>query len=353
MSKKIKVCIIGAGFIGRKHADAFLKQKDAKLQVICDTNKDSAEVLANEYNFERIETDWKKAVQAEDVDLVCVCVPNNMHYDIVFEAIKFGKHVSCEKPLGMNSEESKKLVQQASNKDIVTNCCYNLIHIPAIKYAHEIIHSGDLGRVVCFRGTYDNDRLANPEEKFEWRMLKSNAIGGSLCDLAINILAISQYLVGDIELVCGMSSIIHEKRKDTKGNLMQVGNDDIAQFIFKYKNKAMGYISSNRVANGSKQDMKFELQLTKGTIRFSLERMNEIQIYKFGDVGFTKVISNSNGWFCKGYEELKTEDAKILLNKIRNKSDPSNDFVFASKIDKVIESVLESIAKSKWIKIEE
>ena len=137
------------------------------------------------------------------------------------------------------------------------------------------------------------------------------------------------------------------------GNLVKVENDDIVQFICKYKNKAMGYISSNRVANGSKQDMKFEVQLTKGTIRFSLERMNEIQIYKFGDVGFTNVISNYEGWFCKGYEELKTEDANILLNKIKDKSHPSNDFIFASKIDKVIESVLESIDRSEWVKVEE
>lgn len=353
MEEKIKICLVGAGFIGKKHAEVFSQLKDAKLQIICDKNKDLAKQLADEYNFERIETDWHKAVQASDVELVCVCVSNNMHYSIVSEAIKSGKHICCEKPLGMNKEESENLCKQVKEKGIIANCCYNLIHVPAIKYAHKIIQSGILGDVVCFRGTYDNDRLANPEEKFEWRMLKKNAIGGSLCDLAINILAISQYLVGDIVSVSGMSNIIHPKRKDFNGNLVDVENDDVAQFICRYKNSAMGYISSNRVANGSKQDMKFEVQLTKGTVRFSLECMNEVQIYKFGDDGFTKVISNNEGWFCKGYEELKKEDASILLNNIKNKIQPDNDFVFASKIDKVIESVLESIDKKEWVKVDE
>ena len=176
MGEKIRICLVGAGFIGKKHAEAFSQQKEAKLQVICDKNKDLAKQLADEYNFERIETDFYKAVQAEDVDLVCVCVPNNMHYSIVSEAIKSGKHISCEKPLGMNKNESEDLCKQVKEKGIIANCCYNLIYVPAIKHVHKIIQSGILGDVVCFRGTYDNDRLANPEEKFEKVKFEENEI---------------------------------------------------------------------------------------------------------------------------------------------------------------------------------
>ena len=115
----------------------------------------------------------------------------------------------------------------------------------------------------------------------------------------------------------------------------------------------MGYISSNRVAPGSKQDMKFEIQFTKGAIRFSLERMNEIQIYQLEENGFLNVISDTNGWFCVGYEELKSLDAKKLLTDINNKTNPETDFCFATKIDYIIESVLESAKKKKWIEIKE
>ena len=351
MNNKIRVCLIVSGFVGKKHAAAYRNQYNAKLQVVCDTNEDSAKTLAEEYGFERVETDWHKAVSAEDVDLVCVCVPNNAHFEIVSEAIKYGKHVSCEKPLGLNSSESEKLVKMAKEKGIIATCCYNIIRVPAITYAQKIIKSGDLGKVVCFKGSYDNDRLANPNAPFEWRMLKKNATGGSLCDLAINILAVSQFLVGDIISVCGMTDIVHPKRKDGKGNLIEVENDDIAQFICSYKNGAMGYISSNRVAPGSKQDMRFEIQFTEGTIRFSLERMNEIQIYRFNENGFSTVISDEKEWFCTGYEELKTIDAHEFLNNIKNQISPDSDFSFATKIDYVIESVLESTDKKTWINV--
>lgn len=351
MDNKVKVCLIGSGFVGKKHAAAYRNQSDAKLQVVCDTNEDSAKLVAEEYGFERVETNWYKAVAAEDVDLVCVCVPNNLHFEMVSEAIKHRKHISCEKPLGLNSSESEKLVLLAKEKGIVADCCYNIIRIPAITYAKKIISSGDLGKIVCFRGKYDNDRLVDPNITFEWRMLKKNAIGGSLCDLAINILAVSQFLVGDIVSVCGMTDVIHLKRKDSNGNLVEVENDDIAQFICSYQNGAMGYISSNRVAPGSKQDMQFEIQFTKGAIRFSMERMNEIQIYKFGENGFSTVISDKQGWFCIGYEELKTLDAQVMLNNIKNKTCPETDFRFATKIDYVIESVLESAIKRTWINV--
>lgn len=353
MKDKIKVCLIGAGFVGDKHAAAYKQQNNAKLQVICDKNESFAKEIAKKYGFERIETDWNKAVQAEDVDLVCVCVPNNAHFEIVSEAINCGKNIACEKPLGVNGMESQKLLHLAKEKKIVATCCYNIIHIPAIRYAKKILESGKLGRIVCFRGSYDNDRLSNEDAPFEWRMLKKNSKGGSLCDLAINILAISQFLIGDIASVCGMTEIIHPKRKDRNENLVEVENDDIAQFICSYRNGAMGYISSNRVAPGSKQDMKFEIQCTKGAIRFALERMNEIQIYQLGKDGFSTVISDETGWFCTGYEELKSLDAQILINNIKNKTYPKIDFSFATKIDLIIESVLESVENKKWINVKE
>lgn len=351
MKEKIKLCLIGSGFVGKKHAAAYKQQNEVKLQVVCDTNELSAIKLAEEYGFERIETNWNKAVCAEDVDLVCVCVPNNAHFEIVSEAIKHNKNISCEKPLGMNRRESEKLAKLAKEKEIIGACCYNIVRLPAIIYAHSIIKSGKLGKIVCFRGSYDNDRLANPNANFEWRMLKKNATGGSISDLAINILAVSQFLMGDITSVCGMTDIIHKKRTTPDGNLTEVENDDIAQFMCTYKNGAMGYITSNRVAPGSKQDMCFEIKLTKGTIKFSLERMNEIQVYTLGESGFSTVISDENGWFNVGYEELKAIDANILINNIKNKTYADIDFSFAAKIDSVIESVLESAEKRIWINI--
>lgn len=351
MGKRVGVCLIGAGFIGRKHAEAYRSQRDATLCVICEKNPVLAAQFKAEYGFERAEDDWRAAVRAEDVDLVCICTPNHMHFQIAEEAVKHGKHVCCEKPLGLNGKESEHLAKLAAEKGVFTSCCYNLVHIPAISYVKKVIQTGVLGQLVCFRGSYDNDRLADPAVPFEWRMKKSVAPGGALCDLALNILSISQYLCGDIQAVCGMTSIVHPQRNAPGGGVQDVENDDVVQFLFTYTSGAMGYISSNRVASGSKQDMRFEAQFTRGSVRFSLQRMNEVQICYPGQSGYQSVIADEHGWFCTGYEELKTLDACSIISGILAKKPAQTDFSFAAKIDRIIESVLRSAEQKMWVDI--
>lgn len=347
-----RICIIGAGFVGRKHTAAYASIPNIKLQVICDSNTDAMNRIRDCFDFYRTETDWREAVKADDVDIVCICVPNHLHFEIAKEALKAGKHVVCEKPLGMNSKESCYLAELSNNCLLKTTCCYNLVQLPAIQYIKKIIQHKELGDVVCFRGSYDNDRFADPNSMFEWRMNKSVSRGGSICDLGLNIIAVSQYLIGDVLSVASMTEIIHTKRLDATGKLCEVGNEDIVQFIYSYKEKGMGYISSNRIAPGSKQDMKFEIQLTRGAVRFSLERMNEIHIYKIGNAGFETIIADESGWFNVGYEELKRIDAIRFMQSIIENTSVDTDFGFAARIDKTIEAVLESANKKKWIPIE-
>ena len=140
-------------------------------------------------------------------------------------------------------------------------------------------------------------------------------------------------------------------RMDNNGNECDVENDDIAQFIFEYKNKGIGYISCNRVAPGSKQDMKFEVQFTEGAIRYSLERMNELHIFRNKNCGYETVISDNNGWFNVGYEDLKGIDAENFLFGISNGEGVEIDFSFATKIDRIIEAVLNASEKKTWIEV--
>jgi len=351
MRKLIGVCLIGAGFVGRKHAEAYRNQRDIVLRVICERDPILAAQFVEEYGFERAESDWRTALCAEDVDLVCICTPNHMHFQIAEEAVKHGKHVCCEKPLGRDSGESECLAKLVKDKGVFATCCYNLVHIPAITYIKRIIQTGELGQLVCFRGCYDNDRLADPAAPFEWRMKKSIALGGALCDLALNILSISIYLCGDIQAVCGMTGIVHPQRCTPDGKVKDVENDDVVQFLCTYQSGAMGYISSNRVAPGSKQDMRFEAQFTRGSVRFSLQRMNEVQVCRLCQNGYQTIIADEHGWFCIGYEELKGLDIRNTISGILEKKTSQTDFSFAAKIDRIIEAVLVSANQKRWVNI--
>ena len=350
-NKELRICMVGAGFVGMKHAAVYSALYNTKMQIACDSNIINATKMAERFRFQKVETDWRKAVSDDNVDIVCICVPNHMHFDIAKEALLAGKYVVCEKPLGMNSKESTTLSLLAKEKGIKTSCCYNLVYTPAIQYIKSIVKNGELGELVCFRGAYDNDRLANPNSAYEWRMNKKISKGGAICDLGLNIIAVSQYLFGDTKCVSAMTSVIHKKRVDNNGNECDVENDDIAQFIFEYKNKGIGYISCNRVAPGSKQDMKFEVQFTEGAIRYSLERMNELHIFRNKNCGYETVISDNNGWFNVGYEDLKGIDAENFLFGISNGEGVEIDFSFATKIYRIIEAVLNASEKKTWIEV--
>ena len=371
MSKTVRVGLIGAGFIGRSHATAYVNQCQfgseikVDLKVVCDPVEAAAKALAASHGFERYCTDWHKVVTADDVDLVCICTPNSMHCEIATEAAKNGKAINCEKPLGMDGDQSEAAAKAIKKYNATATCGFNTMKIPVIAYAKKVIDSGRLGELVSFRGSYDTDGLATPDAPHAWRMLAANSKLGSMGDLAAHVLSISQYLLGDITAVSGMTKIVYDKRKNTKGEKLPVENDDVAQFLCTYANGGIGYISSSRVAPGCKQAEVFEAQFTKGIIRFSLERMNEINIYyaddPAGDQGFKNIISApEHGEYGKfwggpgigiGYEDLKTIEEHHILENIVNGTKPIVDFTFAAKIDRVMEAVLESAQTGCWVNV--
>lgn len=371
MSKTIRVGLIGAGFIGRSHATAYVNQcqfgSDIKveLKVVADPFEASAKALAESHGFERYTSNWHEVVTADDVDLVCICTPNSMHCEIAMEAARNGKAINCEKPLGMNGDESEAAAKVIKESGVVATCGFNTMKIPVVAYAKQVIDSGRLGELVSFRGSYDTDGLATPDAPHAWRMLAKNSKLGSMGDLAAHVLSISQYLLGDITSVTGMTKIVYDKRKNAKGEVLPVENDDVAQFLCRYANGGIGYISSNRVAPGCKQAEVFEAQFTKGTIRFSLERMNEINIYyaddEAVDQGFKNIIvapghgEYGNFWSGPGigigYEDLKTIEEHDVLSNMANGTKPVVDFVFAAKIDRIMEAVLESSETGAWVDV--
>mgnify|MGYP003571317478 CR=1 FL=1 len=346
-----KVAVIGCGFIGTKYIQCLSHLPFVKLQAVCDTQSSSPHILCGRYNITRLECDWRNIVWASDIDLVCVCVPNNLHYEIAKEAIINKKSVICEKPLGMTSSQSFELARLADKFNVKSHCAYNLIYLPAIQYAKKIIDSGIMGELVIFKGSYDNGRLADPNAPYEWRMQKVYSKGGAINDLAINILAISQFLLGDVQSVCGSTKIVYPKRREKDGVLKTVENDDVVHFLLKYRSGALGYVSSNRVSPGSLQNMQFEIQFSKGVIKYSLERMNEILVYRNGDVGFATVCSENGDWFNIGYDEVREKDLHKFIEDTLLGIDSIADFKFGAKIDGIVSSVLESSKSLRWVNV--
>lgn len=347
----INVAIIGAGFAGEKYAKACYQNTEVHIKCICDNNYENARRIAGTYAIEEIYTDWKDVVCLFGIELLIVAVPNNMHYEVCAEGVKNGKHILCEKPLCFTNEELTRIMEIANKNGLFVSCCYNLIDIPAIIYIKKLIDSDKLGKLVCFRGSYDDDRLADESVGYEWRLSKKFSAGGGICDLGINIISISLFLFGKIESLVGMMDIVHRYRSDVSGEMIEVENDDVSQFMFRYKNGGMGYIVSNRVAHGVSQCMSFEAQFTRGTIRFSLKNINEVDVFVDGNDGFENVCINGKTRESISYDDLRTINVAKSIENIKENKKAVLDFSFAYEIDRVVGAVLESCESQKWINI--
>ncbi len=183
--KKIKIGLIGAGFMGRTHSTAYKSVNNVfgddvvpEMVVVADVNGDNAKALAEKYGFQRWTTDWHEVVEDPEVELVDITTPNASHCPIAVEAAKHGKNVYCEKPLSMTAQEAVDATKVVEDAGIVTSVGFNYVRNPIQQYVKELIASGELGEVVNFRGMYDQDYYNDPEQKHEWRMFKSASASG-------------------------------------------------------------------------------------------------------------------------------------------------------------------------------
>ena len=373
--KKIKIGLIGAGFMGRTHSAAYRSINNIfgdevvpELAVVADVNADNARALAEKYGFARWTTDWHEIVNDPTIDMVDITTPNASHCPIAMEAARHGKNVYCEKPLSMNAAEAVEATNVVEDAGVVTSVGYNYLRNPIQQDVKELIASGELGEVVNFRGMYDQDYYNDPEQKHEWRMYKSASASGALGDLASHTLSLSQYLIGDIAEVTGMTKIVVPERPDPKDSskMLPVENDDVVQFLFNYANGACGAIFSNRIAAGRKMSLGYEIQLTNGCICYNQERQNEVQIYRHDDDkrerGFkTVLIAPGHGEYdkfyggagiCLGYADQKTIEAYHTLKCVAENKPCEIDFRFGMKVMKVIDAVLESAETRQWVKVQ-
>lgn len=372
--KKIKIGLVGAGFMGRTHSAAYKSVRNIfgdevvpELVVVADVNEENAKAVAEQYGYQRWTTDWHEIINDPAIDLVDITTPNASHCPIAIQAAKHGKHVYCEKPLAMTAQEAAEATKVVEKAGVVTSVGFNYVWNPIQQYVKELIASGELGEVVNFRGMYDQDYYNDPAQKHEWRMFKSASASGALGDLASHTLSLSQFLIGDIAEVCGMTKIIVPERPDPKDptKMLPVENDDVVQFMFNYANGACGTIFSNRLAAGRKMSLGYEIQMTKGCIVYNQENQNQVQIYRHDDDkrerGFkTVLIAPGHGEYdrfyggagiCLGYADQKTIEVYHTLKCVAEKTSCEIDFRFGMKVMQVIDAVLESAENRRWVTV--
>jgi predicted dehydrogenase len=324
--KPIGIGMLGYAFMGKAHSNAYKTLAYMtwppplmpQLVAIAGRNEEAVSEAARRYGFAEYKTDWKALIGDDRIQLFDNAGPNNLHAEPTIAAAEAGKHVICEKPLGRDASESYETWQRVQATGVKHMCAFNYRFLPAVRLAHQIISSGELGDLQHFRGAYLQEW--GTTEGDIWRFQKDLAGSGSLGDLGAHVIDLSRYLVGEIDEVSALTQTFIPDRDV----------DDAVEAVVRFENGAVGTIEASRFCPGRKNAFTWEINGSKGSLAFDLERLNELQ-YSEGNAGFrTVLVSEADHPFWEhwwpqghmiGWEHSFVHELHHLLTAIRDDGD--------------------------------
>jgi predicted dehydrogenase len=275
--QEIGVGMLGYAFMGKVHSSAFLAVRHIawpppllpRLVAIAGRNESAVSQAASRYGYERWTTDWRDVVADPTVGLFDNGGPNSLHAEPTIAAAESGKHVLCEKPLGRTSEEAFAIWSRVAATGVKHICGFNYRFVPAVRLAHELIANGELGEIRHFRARYLQDWAEDPGLD-TWRFSPEEAGTGAIGDLATHVIDLSRFLVGEI---AALSAVVKTFIPDRKV-------DDAVESVVEFEGGAVGTIEATRLALGRRNALQWEINGSKGSLRFDMERMNELQVFR-------------------------------------------------------------------------
>ena len=385
--KTVNVGLIGAGFMAKAHSVAYAGMPmffwpapaiPVKKKLV-DINEAVAKDAAAKLGFESWGTDWREIIDDPDIDVVDICTPNNVHAEIAIAAAKAGKHILCEKPLSLTTEEAKDMYHAAKAAGVTTMVAFNYRRTPAVQLAKKYIEEGAIGDILDFRGTYLQDWSADPDSPLSWRFQKEVCGSGALGDIGTHVVDMLRFLVGDFEAVNARTATYIPDRPVQSGLADSLGNqkgsanterrpvnvDDQCCFMVLCKNGAFGTIEATRNAWGRNNYITFEIHGTKGSLAFNYERRDELQVCFASDEddrrGFRTVYTGPAHPYGEGlwpipalgigYTETKIVEMYDFMKAISENRQPDPSFRDGYAIELISEAVLASAVSKKWTKV--
>lgn len=377
---EIGVGMLGYAFMGKVHTTAYKRipytmyppPATLRLIAICGRNEAMVAEAARRYGYESYYTDWRKMLDDDRIQIFDNGGPNNMHAEPSIAAAQVGKHILCEKPLARTAEEARHMLDAVEKAGVKHMVGFNYRFVPAIRQARDLIESGALGRIYHYRAAYLQEwimpQYGTPRI---WRLDSKMAGSGAVGDLGAHIIDLGRFLVGEMKSVSAMTRTFISKRSlpDGKG-IGQVDVDDAFVALVEFENGAVGTLEATRFAAGCKNYETVEINGEKGSIRFNLERMNELQVFWVGEEpketqGFHNVLVTetyhpwwSNWWphgHIIGWEHTFVHEITHFLDCIANDRDVAPygaTFEDGYRAAVICDAILESAATKRQIDID-
>jgi predicted dehydrogenase len=375
--KPLNVGLIGYGFMGRAHSNAFRKVSnffdldyEPVLKAICARDGGKAKAFAERWGYQSVETDWKKLIARDDIDIIDICTPNNTHAEIAIAAAKAGKMIMCEKPLSMDGPEGEQMVAAVEKAKVPNMVWYNYRRIPAVTLAKKLIDEGKLGRIFHYRAKFLQDWTISPElpqgGQGLWRLDVKAAGSGVTGDLLAHCIDTAIWLNGSIDKVSAMTETFIKERKHTlTGKVQKVGIDDACAFLARFKNGSLATFESTRYARGHKALYTFEINGENGSIFWDLHDLHRLQYFDHRDEGQTRGWRSvhvtdgdhpymKNWWvpgLAIGYEHSFVHQVADFLEGVAKKKPASPTFRDALETQYICDAVLKSGKTSQWEKV--
>ncbi len=380
----IRVGMAGYGFMGAAHsqgwrsAPAFFDlPRRTLMTAIAGRNADAVAQAADRWGWSRSETDWRRLVEADDIDLIDVCTPGDSHVEIAIAALEAGKHVLCEKPLANSVAEAERMAEAAraaAERGVFAMVGFSYRRVPAIGLAKRLVEEGRLGEIRQVRAAYLQDWLADAASPMTWRLEKSLAGSGALGDIGAHAIDMAQHLTGDtITDVSGLLRTFVAQRPKlaerqglsgvASGELGDVTVDDAALFTGRFASGALGSFEATRMATGRKNAFRIELSGTEGALAFDFEDMNVLQFYDATDpeetLGFQRILATepshpwAGAWWptghALGYEHAFSHQVVDFVTDVAAERQPHPSFDEGLQVQRVLEAVeASSDADGAW-----
>ncbi|REJ87176.1 MAG: gfo/Idh/MocA family oxidoreductase [Planctomycetota bacterium] len=377
MTKPLNLGMIGYGFMGRAHTNAYKRVGDffpeleyrPVLKAACARNADNIQAFADQWGYESIETDWRQLLARDDIDAVDICVPNNLHKEIAIAAAEAGKTILCEKPIAMNTAEGEEMCQAVEKAGVPNTVWYNYRRVPAVTLAKHLIDEGKLGRIFHYRANFLQDWTISEDlpqgGAALWRLDAAAAGSGVTGDLLAHCIDTAIWLNGSISDVGAMTeTFIKERVHQETGQKQAVGIDDACAFLCHFENGSLGLFESTRYARGHKALYTFEINGEHASIKWDLHDLHRLEYFDHGDEGKLRGwrsihVTDHGGehpymdkWWVPGlqigYEHSFVHHVADFLKSLETGEPCSPTFRDALETQKVCDAVLSSASGRSW-----
>ncbi|MFO1450888.1 MAG: Gfo/Idh/MocA family oxidoreductase [Opitutaceae bacterium] len=375
--KPLNVGMIGYGFMGRAHSNAFRKVRNffpgdyhPVLKAACGRDGAKAKAFADTWGYESVETDWKQLIARDDIDLIDIAAPNNVHAEIALAAAKAGKMILCEKPLAMNPAEALRMVKAVEKAKVPNMVWYNYRRIPAVTLAKALIDEGKLGKIFHYRAKFLQDWTISADVPQggpgTWRLDASIAGSGVTGDLLAHCIDTAMWLNGEIATVSAMTETFVKQRKHAAtGKVAKVEIDDASAFLARFTNGSLATFEATRYARGHKALYTFEINGEHGSIFWDLHDLHRLQWFDHRDPGIVRgwrSIHVSDGdqpymknWWVPGlqigYEHSFVHQVADFLQGLQDGKPAAPTFRDGLGTDLVTDAVLASARSGRWVKV--